>query len=309
MSNGERKKVLSRSETKDFVTYSRQFEGYKWSKPILEIVLSGLFLILSTVICIGIGSIIIMVSGGDVKEFATNLRKGYDAYDVYSLAGAFASLGSLACIIPSVAIITKLVKSRPFHSVSSSCGGFSFKIFFKVLVPALIIVGIPTAIEAASISGGRGAIQFTVLGFIACLILGPLQCMGEEYMFRGVLLQGIGSWVKVPIIAIILQTLVFAYLHPYGVIGVIEVCLSGLLMGLAAYYTKGLETSGAYHIVNNMVLFMMNGFGFKTISKNSSQVKDIILVIVLEGAYLAVVLLLDKKFNWFTRTPKEDDIV
>ena len=58
----------------------------------------------------------------------------------------------------------------------------------------------------------------------------------------------------------------------------------------------------------NMVLFILNGFGFKTISSNGTQLKDVILVVIIDGVYLAVLILMDKKFGWFKRTPKETDI-
>ncbi len=74
------------------------------------------------------------------------------------------------------------------------------------------------------------------------------------------------------------------------------------------YYTKGLEASCASHIANNMMLFILNGFVFKTISTNSAQLKDVILVAVIDGVYLAFLLIMDKKYNWFERTPRETDI-
>ena len=58
-----------------------------------------------------------------------------------------------------------------------------------------------------------------------------------------------------------------------------------------------------------MMLFILNGFGFKTISTNGSRLKDVILVTVINGVYLAVLIIMDKKFNWFNRIPKETDIV
>ncbi len=292
----------------DYITYLRKFERYKWFKPILEAIIAGAVWILVTILCTVLAMVIVTISGGNPVQILDTMRKSYDGMDVYSLPGAIVSLGGVAGLLLGVAIATKIVKVRPFHTVASSCGGFNFKIFGKVMVPALIIVGIPVFIDVLMSVKERGPVEFTILGFIACIILGPLQCCGEEFMFRGVILQGIGSWVKIPILAIVLQTILFAMGHPYGVYGVIEVLLSGFIMGYMVYYTKGLEASCAAHIVNNMTLFIMNGFGFKTISTNGGQLKDVILAVAMNGVYLAVLMVVGKKFNWFERTPKETDI-
>lgn len=69
-----------------------------------------------------------------------------------------------------------------------------------------------------------------------------------------------------------------------------------------------LEASCAAHIANNLVLFILNGFGIKTITSNGGQLKGVILVTAMYGIYLAVIIFMDKKFNWFERTPKETGI-
>ena len=74
------------------------------------------------------------------------------------------------------------------------------------------------------------------------------------------------------------------------------------------FYTKGLEASCAAHIANNMILFLLNGFGFKTINSGGGDLKGVIRAAIIEGVYLAVVIFMDRKFNWFKRTPKESDI-
>ncbi len=307
MNNVATSKALTRQEAPDFVTYSRQFEKYKWFKPILEILLTGVFWYAGTALCAFIAIFIVGATSGDIDAFTETIRGGYDTFDTYTLPGVIYTLGGISCIIPSAFLANKIVRARPFHSILSSCGGFNFKIFAKVLCSALVIIGIPVAIDTLIDVGERSAIEFTVIGFIACLIIAPLQCVGEEIMFRGLFLQAIGSWIRKPLVAVIVQTLIFALAHPYGILGVIEVFLSGLLMGVMAYYTKGIETSSACHIVNNMVLFIMNGFGFKNISTNGSSVQDIIMVVIIESLYIAFIIYMDKKYNWLCRTPKKSD--
>lgn len=205
----------------DYVTYLRKFEKYKWFKPVLEAVIAGIVWVLATLLCIFIALGIVLVGGGDPKQIINSLQNVYDGFDAYTLAGAIVSLGSVASLLLGILIATKIVKLRPFHTVASSCGGFSFKIFARTMLVSVIIIGIPVAVDVLVNAKERGPIEFTILGFIACVILGPLQCCGEEFMFRGIILQAIGSWVKIPILAIVLQTLLFVLGHPYGIYGMI----------------------------------------------------------------------------------------
>jgi len=176
------KKTLSRGEVTDFVIYSRKFKGYKWYKPILEIILAGIIWIIGTAICIGIATFITVLSGGDSKAFLDTIRGGYDTFNTYSVPGVLYSLASVACLIPGVAFATKVLKTRPFHTVASSCGGFSFRIFFKVIIPALIIIGIPVAIvtiisaatigsSICSISEGSGRLDGLVTSITSPFVL------------------------------------------------------------------------------------------------------------------------------------------
>ena len=88
---------------------------------------------------------------------------------------------------------------------------------------AIVIVGIPALITNLVEGGGDGVNRFTVLSFVALTIMGPLQCIAEEYIFRGFFLQTIGSWVKIPIVAIVVSALVFTAGHPYKLAGMISV--------------------------------------------------------------------------------------
>ena len=50
------------------------------------------------------------------------------------------------------------------------------------------------------------------------------------------------------------------------------------------------------------MLFILNGFGFKTISSDGGQLKDVIMVVVVNGLYIAFLIFMDKKYKWFERT-------
>ena len=59
------------------------------------------------------------------------------------------------------------------------------------------------------ISGPKGTNHFSVLFLIITLIMVPLQCIAEEYAFRGLFMQSLGSWFNIPILAIVSLSISF----------------------------------------------------------------------------------------------------
>ena len=275
----------------DYITYPKKFKTYKWYKPFLVALLTGVFYFLGSIINTIIVFAIELITGSKTSVFAALLNQGYDGMNVYTAPGAIASLGSVVWMLIALIIAVKIVKDRPLHSYSSSSGkGWSWGIFFKCFFPALLVCGVPVAADLVLIDGRVGVSQFTLAGLILCIILGPLQCVAEEYIFRGLAMQTFGSWFKVPIIAIVLQTAIFASMHPYNFVGVLEVWTIGIALGISAWLAKGLEGSCALHIVNNMTIFFLTGFGFGAIRTEESW-RDFFLTFAISVVY---VLILDK---------------
>lgn len=285
-----------------YLPYQKQFTPYKWYKPLLaSLVAFGFFLVFSTVLTV-IGGIIAQNQGYDLQKL---LMGGYDTLDAYTPLGAVLTLGGVAIMLPAVFLGNKIINARPVSSVSSSRGGFDFAVFFKCFAAGLVIIALPMTIITLLTTQNTGAIRFTVFGFILCTILVPLQCIAEEYVFRGQLMTMFGAWIKFPIIPILLQTILFAAAHPYNIIGVISVALMGVVLGICAYITNGLEASCALHIINNMMAFYFTGFGFEGLTSNV-QIGDLISDIIICGLYLAFIIFADKKLGWFNRIKRDD---
>ena len=285
-----------------YLPYQKQFTPYKWYKPLLaSLVAFGFFLVFSTVLTV-IGGIIAQNQGYDLQKL---LMGGYDTLDAYTPLGAILTLGGVAIMLPAVFLGNKIINARPVSSISSSRGDFDFAAFFKCFVAGLVIIALPMTIITLLTTQNTGAIRFTVFGFILCTILLPLQCIAEEYVFRGQLMTMFGAWIKFPIIPILLQTILFAAVHPYNIIGVISVALMGVVLGICAYITNGLEASCALHIINNMMAFYFTGFGFEGLTSNV-QIGDLISDIIICGLYLAFIIFADKKLGWFNRVKRDD---
>ena len=286
----------------DYVTYPRTFATYRWWKPLLTGLLILIFFAIFSTGTIILSVTASLLSGGSINDLFAMTASGYDSMDTYTVPGAIASLGSVVSILFSVLlgglVSHWIIKDRPVKSYSSSRGGWNFRVFFPSFAIALAVVGVPLFIDYFFIKGKNFDVKFTVAGFILCLILGPLQCVAEEYLFRGFLMQTIGSWVRIPVVAVIISVLLFAACHPYNILGVIEVACAGLFMCLMAWITNGLETSSAFHIVNNMTIFILTGFGFGAVQSEES-IGEMLLSIAFGAVYVAIIFILKKKTKLF----------
>lgn len=287
---------------KDYLSYPKQFSPYKWYKPLLVTLVAGGFFFLFTMVNTLICTVIAANQGYDFQKLISG---GYDNLDAYSALGAIMSLAGVAIMLPALAIGNRIINARPFSSYSSSRGGFRFPVFFKCFAASLIIVALPLVLITLFSGEKTGEIRFSVLGFILCTILAPLQCVAEEYIFRGHAMQMFGSWIKIPVIPIILQTLLFAAAHPYNNIGIVSVGIMGIVLGVCAYFTNGIESSSALHITNNLVAFYMSGFGFGSVQTNV-DVTELIVTVIICCIYTAFIIFADKKLGWFDKSKKDD---
>ena len=165
----------------------------------------------------------------------------------------------------------------------------SAAVFFAVMI-------IAEAVEAL-VFGITFDVKLTALTFLALIIIAPLQCFGEELFFRGLLMQTFGSWFRIPVIAILLQAVVFTVCHGYNSVGMIEILFTGLCYGFLAWYTKGLEVSSAMHIANNITLLLLAGITVTGLSTQISVMSGLIGIAVKVIA-VAAIFLIDWKYNW-----------
>lgn len=296
-----------------YPTYGRQFDSYRWYKPVFTGALFAAIYMVLTLAGIMAVKIWAGAAAGDttgtdtMNKMMEIISGGYDTMDMSDPLQSVLQLGSLAIAIPSLWLASLIVRDRPMSSYSSSRGGWSRRVFWRCMPVAFIINGLPIIINDVIIEKGyqNFTVKFTVLSFILLTILGPLQCIAEEYMFRGFVMQTFGSWFRIPVIAVILQALIFAAGHPYNRIGQIAVAISGAAFALSAWFGRGLEVSAALHIVNNMTIFYLQGFGMTTVSSDTS-VSEMLIDLGIAVVYVAVIFWLSRKTRWFDKVRKDD---
>ena len=282
----------------EYPTYPRRFISYRWFKPLLAGLLFAVLYLGSTVAIVLLGA---LNQGG--LESVMKIAGSYDTMDVSSGPGILLNLGSLAIAIPLLALTALIVRDRPFSSYSSARGGWDWSVFGRMMLLALLVCGVPNLVWILLDHGPLNN-QFTIATFLLLTVMGPLQCIAEEYMFRGLLMQTFGGWFRIPVIAVVLQALIFMAMHPYNLTGKLTILATGCMMGLMAWISRGIEASSAIHIVNNMVAFYADGLGLGAIGSEVSSL-DLVVTLIIDAVYVAVLLVLRKK-GFFDRIKRDD---
>ena len=282
----------------EYPTYPRRFISYRWFKPLLAGLLFAVLYLGSNVAIVLLGA---LNQGG--LESVMKIAGSYDTMDVSSGPGILLNLGSLAVAIPLLALTALIVRDRPFSSYSSARGGWDWSVFGRMMLLALLVCGVPNLVWILLDHGPLNN-QFTIATFLLLTVMGPLQCIAEEYMFRGLIMQTFGGWFRIPVVAVILQALIFMAMHPYNLTGKLTILATGCMMGLMAWISRGIEASSAIHIVNNMVAFYADGLGLGAIGSEVSSL-DLVVTLIIDAIYVAVLLVLRKK-GFFDRIKRDD---
>ena len=273
----------------DYITFPRTFENYKFYKPIIVIILT--FIIMGILYAI-ISFISLQIFG---IEFLKTSLGGYEALN-NGPAVIFADL-IIIMFIPALYIASKIVKDRPFSSYSSSRGGWNYRLYFKALIIPIILFVIYQCIDTA-VNGAKGTYSLSIEFIIALLITIPLQCIAEEYIFRGLIMQTVGAWFKIPLLAIVIQAIIFTLFHGYNSIGLIEPLVTGIIYGFFTWKTNGIEISSAIHTANNFSvgLFVMLGLHA---SSSTLQLSSVAMTVAFYIVVSAIIYYVGNKTDWF----------
>ena len=107
---------------------------------------------------------------------------------------------------------------------------------------------------------GGGMAPDVVAVVLVTLLTSPIQAAGEEYYFRGYLLQAVGSFARSWVVAVVVTGLLFTAAHgiwPWQSPALfVDRLAFGLVAGLLAVRTGGLEAGIASHAANNVVTFL-----------------------------------------------------
>lgn len=281
---------MSETNIKDYITIGREFENYKWHKPLVTIILSAVIFFILTFV---LGAIFQLAFG----DISAGLSDSYESLNTLGPASLFSYL-ILVIAIPAIYLASRIVKDRPFSSYASSLGGWRWKLYFKCMAVPLVIYVIFNIASSLTDGSAINIQQISPLMFIAFAITIPLQCIAEEYLFRGLIMQSFGSWFNIPILAIIIQALAFGATHSYNSIGVVTIILGGVVYGLLAWKTNGIEASSALHTINNLTVFITIYLGLARTSTNV-DIWAALFAFAIDLVCLGLTYYVGTRYNWF----------
>ncbi|WP_433006659.1 lysostaphin resistance A-like protein [Kribbella sp. CA-294648] len=171
---------------------------------------------------------------------------------------------SLIVLIPlTMFVATKLNKQTP-GLLSSVVGKLRWRPLAVFLAAAvvleLVMLGIIQFGGVEVLGDGSGIASDAAAVIAVTLLTSTFQAAGEEYFFRGYLLQAVGALVRSALIAVLVTTVLFTMAHgiwPWESPALfLDRFAFGLVAGWLAIRTGGLEAPIAVHAANNVITFI-----------------------------------------------------
>lgn len=222
-------------------------EGYRWWKPILEVVLWGLIAF-------------VLVIAVVVPAF---LAVGPAADGVPGLI----KVGLTTAILMPAAFLAARLAGRPWRALLAVDGRLHWRWLGLCLALALAQVAVQSAIEFAVAGFGHpvtparggwiGWSRFAPLALVVVAAIVP-QAAAEEVVFRGTLVQALGAWVRRPWFAILVSGVLFGLAHALPLPGFVATATFGVVAAWLTLRTGGLEAAIALHVLRNVSWFLFD---------------------------------------------------
>jgi uncharacterized protein len=170
---------------------------------------------------------------------------------------------SLALLIPVTWLVVRYLHNMRPRWLGSVRPGLRWRMLgwctglaLLATVVALVLASVLLPGEVPAPTGSPAQGTGTTVAFLVIIALtSPLQSAGEEYLFRGYLLQGFGAFVRAPWFALVCTSLLFAVAHGSQNLPLfVDRFAFGMVAGGLVLLTGGLEAGIAMHIVNNVLV-------------------------------------------------------
>ncbi|MBO3096425.1 CPBP family intramembrane glutamic endopeptidase [Cellulomonas dongxiuzhuiae] len=237
---------------------ARTRPGWRWWRPLLVgVVACALYVVL-----LAVGGVLVAVAALASGPGGLDALAGLDVLDLGDPLAFAVGMLTIIAMLPAVVVATWLLGARPTGLLASVTGrvrwGWALRCLVLAAVLALVVQGVDLALAAAQGSPWQPRVHDTtwvLLGLV--LLLVPAQCVAEEVVFRGYLVQTLGAWVRHPAVAIVLPVPLFVAGHTYVGLAMVDTAVWALAMGWLVWRTGGLEAAAAAHVVNNLVVFAL----------------------------------------------------
>ena len=292
--------------------------NYAWWKPVV-----GIVLVLVGMVVVAPLLLLPALVGGAAMEpgsFWENCQKAGTLQEVGPAALLYLNLALGSSILVCWAVMRFVHRMRP-RWLTSVVPKMRWKLFFifvgisvVALVASIVVSMLMPGDQEADLTGQVNEITATTLWLgLIVLLTTPFQAAGEEYVFRGYLMQAIGSLSRSRWLALIVTATLFALAHGVQNFPLFfDRFMFGFIAGWLVIRTGGLEAGIAMHILNNFLAFGY-ALAFSDLSStlNVSEVgwENIPLTLTQAGTYAALVLLVARKLDGQRRTEPPADLL
>ena len=280
--------------------YQQMLRGplYRWWKPLLCL----LVFVPLAFLMMGLAIVPVVIAGlvtGAPDLVTYTVRATTDIANLGPIGFLYINL-SLIVLIPASGLSIWIVHGIRPRFLSSVAGGIRWKWLLRCVAVILPLWALYTTLGALAGPFNSPRPDHWIALLIIVIVMTPLQAAGEEYFFRGWIMQNVGAWFARPMVGLVASLIVSAvafstaHLSPDPwVLGTIA-CLA-VASGLAAWRTGGLEAGIAMHAVNNVLTFFVvvifGGWSEAFVGTQTSGTPlMLLLAVVVNGSALALIL-------------------
>ena len=289
--------------------------NYAWWKPVVGILLVAVgMMVVAPVALFPVVVAGVVVEGGPFWETLDRAPRMEEVGPV-SLLYLNLTLGAAILVTWFVMRVVHRMRPRWLTSVVPKMRWKLLFVFIGLSVVALvamlavsILIGmlVPGADDASMPMQVNDLTATTVALALIVLLTTPFQAAGEEYVFRGYLLQAIGSLSGSKWVALLATSTLFAFGHGVQNFPLFfDRFMFGLIAGWLVIRTGGLEAGIAMHILNNFLAFGYSLlFADISASLNVAEASwwNIPVTLTQAGTYAALVLWVARRTGVQNRT-------
>lgn len=286
--------VPAASENLAFHQLARARERFSWWHPLLTGVIGiGLYFALTIAMIVPL-SIWVAQDPARMDQYLS-LLETLNFFDLDNPWLFLVLVVPLIIMIPVLYAASRIMQGRGVGFLSSVAGRLRWGWLAETLGWALLAFGAFYALSfvVAAALGEEivmdGSHPNTLLMIVLVVSLIPFQAAAEEYVFRGYLMQLIGSWLRHPAFAILLPVPLFVLGHAYDVWGSLSVGIFAVVAGWLTWRTGGLEAAIALHIVNNALIFLLAAVSLADANASEGGPLDLVGSAVVMGAFCVIV--------------------
>lgn len=206
-----------------------------------------------------------MVASVVILGLQQAIRK--DPEGTLSWFGLLATNLTLIVLIPLSMLVARKLNRQAPGLLSSVAGGLRWRPLAWFALAAIVIELLALAVvqfgDIQLATGERhsgGAAPDAIAVIVVTLFTSTFQAAGEEYYFRGYLLQAMGALVRSTAIVVVVTALLFTAAHgiwPWQSPALfVDRLAFGLVAAVLVVRTGGLEASISAHAANNVVTFI-----------------------------------------------------